>query len=1045
MSDEIQQAQTELSQAIARAEALGAGEPGRDLVPARSTDPVEAKRQIAETQAEILKAQEVVKRASERLESAMKRELERVREVMSPLERAVKQLQQGLFSINLYLGRDEEIVLLRDGGSAPAEQPITLRQMLLFMDEEIAAALPEGGFMPHDIEEFDQWLLADPANLDQVLPETKGIVALRPRRKRPRDGWHSNAEAQENLRTYWLVRNGERVYRTVTLLELEDRVLPYSDEIERLFMRRRAGGQVEPMRPGSNEWEQAQNAAADRERTYLRVGLVLEGLLHRTPIFHPLPDAGVSFLDPRDVAAGKVRYITDAEGLLGTGQESFEDWRRRLAEELRPGMRIVLGPGLREYNYDKRQGNDRLSPTIANLPKVGALYTLETRGHGRDWMTEQSGTSFQFRYREGERYVGDGAWGGGEFREPKRRASATVYAHDEFVLPFDLATVEDMQRFLRSRTDRHHYEEMFPILKAAIAAKHRETEVEEPFRVMLAGVLARENGITVEQAQQDIPDLVDWWKLKNHVHRPLLLQAASPNPDADDEGEGEPRRASAAALGMRGRAAQREARAEEARAQSEREHARQDAAEQVERSQRAVQMIVAEHARRLRDARRPVSEPVLSELRERHPHRLVIARPRGRGYLVVVAAEPEKNVYVHEHEHSARGELIEAREWILPRLQSARSWRIIEQDERWERWDFNASAKQHLRGPERDELRHQAAERFKAAERPLALAQHRKTGRLTWWTLTADATVDSARPLTGELGAPEIEVHEHTWRRDGHGNVSLHAHRDGYNNTTRVTRRGDGDLAPWDARVWRSTFDEDRSDRPQEYDVLDRNELTISELEREFERYITASEQREELRARARALVDSIEAQWLRDQWVAERARFDEDFGDPALWPAHRQSKERHIHLSAKWTLMRAIGSIQSDPVLMDAVERLVEIGEDPEGRTAGAVVDQATERWGEQLAAGDHWHRPERDGPRKRFTLPVELRDYPLSTYQFAHEPDPEPDDGQDDAIEPLVDGLLAGVRQALDTEPDAPPIYDADSDAEEIDAALPEENHRR
>jgi hypothetical protein len=120
VSDELQQAQRELAVAIARAEALGAAgdESGTDLVPARSDDPVQARRQLAAAQAELLKTQEIVRRASERLEQTMRREMDRVRGVLAPLDQAVKQLQQGLFSINLYLGRDEEIVHVRHSPSS---------------------------------------------------------------------------------------------------------------------------------------------------------------------------------------------------------------------------------------------------------------------------------------------------------------------------------------------------------------------------------------------------------------------------------------------------------------------------------------------------------------------------------------------------------------------------------------------------------------------------------------------------------------------------------------------------------------------------------------------------------------------------------------------------------------------------------------------------------------------------------------------------------------------------------------------------------------
>ncbi|MCA1571077.1 MAG: hypothetical protein LC798_12290 [Chloroflexi bacterium] len=501
---QIDQVRAELAELAREAHELATGEggPGTDIVPARSADPMIAKQQMATIRSRAKRQAGLISAKRKELERLLRSEMQRAEAMLGPMQEMVKRLEAGIFTVNLYLGRDEEIMLLRDGESAPADTPITLRQSLLFMDEECAAFAEEGGISPIEIEAFDEWLLEDPRHLDQVLPETKGIVALRPRRElgRYREGHDATELAEANRRTYWLVRNGQRVYRTLTQLEIKtDRVLPYADEFERIFTHRERGGKRVPLKPGSYEWERAQEHAEDREQTFMRVGLILEGLLHRTPIFHPLPDAGVSFLSPLDVREGRVRYITDAEGLLGMGEESFEDWRQRLMGELRVGMRVILGPGLREANeYDR--GHSRLSPRNANLPDDRTLYVIE----------QASGSEFVFRYHEGERWVGDGAWGGGELREPKRRASCTIERSDSFVLPFDLADPDDMRRFLLRRGDRHHYASMFPVIKAAIAAKQREAEVEAPFVTMLAGVLARENAVSVAEAQEQIPDLV-WW------------------------------------------------------------------------------------------------------------------------------------------------------------------------------------------------------------------------------------------------------------------------------------------------------------------------------------------------------------------------------------------------------------------------------------------------------------------------------------------------------------------------------------------------------
>ena len=727
-----------------------------------------------------------------------------------------------------------------------------------------------------------------------------------------------------------------------------------------------------------------------------------------------------------DVREGRVRYITDAEGLLGMGEESFGDWRRRLMGELRVGMRVILGPGLREANEYTR-GHSRLSPRNANPPDDTTLYVIE----------QASGNEFVFRYHEGERWVGDGAWGGGELREPKRRASCTIERSDSFVLPFDLADPDDMRRFLLRRGDRHHYASMFPVIKAAIAAKQREAEVEAPFMTMLAGVLARENGVSVAEAQEQIPDLVWWWKGKNRYHRPLLLDAMRPSIDDDDEEAGLSAggRRSAAALGMKGRRAQREAQAEEAASRRPRDRARAEAVEQVERSALAVRMIVAEHARRLVDARRPINEAVVCTLRDAHPVRLLIARPRRAGYIVLTPAEGHKNVYVHEHEYSARGELRETREWVLPRAASVRTWVIVETSERWEQWDLHAAESTHLRGPDEERIIAEALRDFDADPASLALAWDGRT--FTWWTAADDATLDTEHLLTARQQGPSIQTQTRRWKF-ANGAVSLGGWREDWHAPAEFGRHER--VLPWDKLAYRSPFDEDpdRSRKP-EHNVLRRADPRIARFEGNVQRFRDVLKLSSRMDRRASALVQSVEADWLARAWATERRRFDEDFGDPELWEAHRQSKERAIRLPSTWKLNRYAHESRwgSSMLLWDAVARLVQAGEDPEGRTVADVLREATERFGAIPDDDDDLDAGRAAAEPIVFKAPEELHDYVLiapsegdadddedaddfDDDDFDDDEDDEPDDDAEPESEPDDEGAALDGEVVLDDDLD-------------------------
>jgi hypothetical protein len=588
-----------------------------------------------------------------------------------------------------------------------------------------------------------------------------------------------------------------------------------------------------------------------------------------------------------------------------------------------------------------------------------------------------------------------------------------------------------MRRFLLRRGDRHHYASMFPVIKAAIAAKEREAEVEAPFMTMLAGVLARENRVSVAEAQEQIPDLVWWWKGKNRYHRPLLLDAMHPSIDEDDEEEGGRSaggRRSAAALGMKGRRAQREALAEEAASRRSRDRARAEAVEQVERSALAVRMIVAEHARRLVDARRPINEAVVSTLRDAHPVRLLIARPRRAGYIVLTPAEGHKNVYVHEHEYSARGELRETREWVLPRAASVRTWVIVETSERWEQWDLHAAESAHLRGPDEERILAEALRDFDADPDSLALAWDGRT--FTWWTAADAATLDTEHLLTARQQGPSIQTQTRRWEF-ANGAVRLGEWREDWHAPAEFGRHER--VLPWDKLAYRSPFDEDR-DRPRkpEHNVLRRADARIARFEADVQHFRDVLKLSSRMSRRASALVQSVEAEWLARAWATERRRFDEDFGDPELWEAHRQSKQRDIRLPSTWKLSRYAHESRwgSSMLLWDAVARFVQAGEDPEGRTVADVLREATERFG-AVSDDDDDDDDDLDAGRAAaepivFKAPEELHDYVLSA--------PADDDAEDDDEDDFDDDL----DDDEDDEPDDEPEPEPDDEGAALDGEV-------
>lgn len=516
------------------------------LVAART----ELARQRASLEAEQEQQRTDLERQRKELEAQFDKARRELEARMAPLKAQLEQMAEVLWTVDLYLGRDEELQLVRDGKPAPAETPITLRQKVLVMAEESLIMMGGTctGLTADNIPEFIDWLVSDAAHLDRVLPEPKGVVVLIPTKVESRSGnpWEDVGRNAANQRSYWLLRNGEKLYLLTVdpELRIRDRVLPRRREFVEVFDRGlfgfgRASG--DPVQPGSEEWFAIEKIADARRRHYMRIMLVLQGLVDRTPVWHPLPPAGVSFLSIADQDAGKIQLIQDDEDSiqLGEGGESFEQWQRRLNRKLRPGLRIIGNWGVRDFRSLYVDGDrwtrgyhPRIHPGNAEYPDAYVPHLIEGRRDGgfviRYERTEQI-------YKRNVPVPGEpGYIYRGETAVPaKVRASCVVMPDDSWVLPFDLVSVPELERFLYSRDERSkHFLSMVPTIRAALDAKRSEAQQEKDFRGLIGQLLVTE-GAAAETIDELVDELVHWWKLAHTWTQPLNGSGAHEKRAAD--------------------------------------------------------------------------------------------------------------------------------------------------------------------------------------------------------------------------------------------------------------------------------------------------------------------------------------------------------------------------------------------------------------------------------------------------------------------------------------------------------------------------------
>jgi hypothetical protein len=889
LADKIQRVTRELSELADQARELGEDEnvqqsSSTDLVPSGSVSPESYKKSMALARSKALRTKKQIEIKQAELKKLLDDQMSQAMAVVRPLQEMVSRLEDAIRTVNLFTGRDEEILTLRGDEYEPAsaDEPIVVRQMVLAMDEECAAYAEEGGIDSLDIEEFDEWLLSDPAHLDQVLPEQRGIVALVPRfdPKNYYDPWKNAVAGSGDRQTYFLIRNGQRLYRMWTAYSTGKTLVPKEDEFTSFFRIRGVMGQTDSMlKPGTESWARAEKAADARKRHYMKAALILEGLIQRTKVLHPLP-AGASFLDPEAYHSGTVRVVLDAENTLASGRESFRAWQKSLMKKLRVGMRIVGAfntESFRESNWFRTKPYDaprsdkhsRLKPSNAPYPRAGRIYTLsgtcsDEEGQGLTFRYEYETTKREIVHRKGDRHPDPHpdptkhyVYARNVYDEVPvtRKGTCQVFEHDDFVLPLDLVSVEDMRYYLHSRANRRDYANMFPLLKEAIRIKEAEAAEEAPFRLLLTGTLAKLANQEVDEIAGQIDELILWYKTSSSRHRPLL-----------------------------------------------------------EDDRRALAQIKAEYLRRLKHEGEGAER--LDTLLERHPDALLIAR-KGSGAWVVLTPAESDNVFVHRHEYSARLAPTGTAEWILPKPHVISRWTTLHQSDRWGHWKLGERLEDHLTGPEREQLARELAASGPPASGSAA------DGRMLMVTYDRKIHYSTTRRL----------LHMYAWAYHARGDAEHLLTRkveDASVYNTRYyferTRTGiETKLAGYHATA--TDFSRMRMPDSGEVEVL-RDQAVLDEIAADSAANEILRDARAKLQARRRVHELQLQAAWLREQEKIEHARFLADYADEELWPDHREG------LDLRWPH----GEIRA---VIVALSRALEAERQIEGMTVSGLVER--------------------------------------------------------------------------------------------------------
>lgn len=428
------------------------------------------------------------------IRSVLQDKVNELSSITSNFRKQIQKIEKVIGVVELYLGVQEEIIQIQEGQPADILEPISIRQQLLFMDEEIGDP-EEGGLDAYSLKGFDSWV-CKPENLQRVLPEKKAIVALRVRRKEK--NYHTNNPWLEailnegNFRTYFLIRNGENLYRIWANISVSPRLFPTKEELN---------GPEEDDYFGQRTFEK-------NEFEYKKYGLFLQSILHRTQIFQPLEKEIHVFQS--ETWNGMLNFIRDDEMLLPTGRLSWKEWQKEINKSIQIGSRVIYKKirHHREKDFMRFRTNYMYGEWVP-APSTDIYEIVETANLDKSFELK-----YKFKYLPGDEVFK--GWNYSKefigYQERKKRVGFWVF-NDE-ILNYDQISLEDIDFYINCRTERSHYLDMMPILYMLKKIRKEELEREKLF----VQLILQRNSNTTEKR---VWELVDWWKFKNKWKRPI--------------------------------------------------------------------------------------------------------------------------------------------------------------------------------------------------------------------------------------------------------------------------------------------------------------------------------------------------------------------------------------------------------------------------------------------------------------------------------------------------------------------------------------------
>lgn len=394
----------------------------------------------------------------------------------------VARLLEGIGSLDLYVGKDVEVITLREGPSAPPAEPLTFMQRKLVMDEELALwADVDEDFDVEHLSSFDAAVREHIGLIEQIFPTPRCVVAMYTTRRYIDygDGLVSAVRNRTNKEVFLLVRDGLNVYRVHSPVETHlgaSRLFPTRSEANAIFQ----GVNGEQIRFEHLRYTDRLEEHERHALHYKRFLILACGLDHRLKLFGDFYPGPASFkFVSLEFQQRYCRFLQDEElALADASRPDLLSWIESKNAYLTSGSRVLCH--WRELmNPDsapaacKVSGRDSYSYHHTYLPEHSiSLAVAQQRGDEIGVSAPVSGTGYAYRERSFQCKVSI------------TRYERSSWSEKESLgwLCLDAVSPEELDYYMRSRQGRARHLFYIRFFKHALKLLGEERASQAPTR-----------------------------------------------------------------------------------------------------------------------------------------------------------------------------------------------------------------------------------------------------------------------------------------------------------------------------------------------------------------------------------------------------------------------------------------------------------------------------------------------------------------------------------------------------------------------------------